>query len=174
MLGSGPIQRQSGVRSGVILALATAASILAAHTFQLAAGRVLGREDNGSLAALLGFLSIILIPAGALQMAVSREVSRSLATGDPAGAARLARGALRAALIAFFHSGVSNLISAGIRAVPLGQTAGQRILASLQSAVIAAADDALARHPDDVGSAAPMIEWTSIRHETQYTRLFRS
>jgi len=89
-------------------------------------------------------------------------------------AARTCGVPLRAALIAFFHSGVSNLISAGIRAVPLGQTAGQRILASLQSAVIAAADDALARHPDDVGSAAPMIEWTSIRHETQYTRLFRS
>jgi urease accessory protein len=81
---------------------------------------------------------------------------------------------LRAALIAFFHSVVSNLISAGIRTVPLGQTAGQRILASLQGGVIAAADDALARDPNDIGSAAPMIEWTSIRHETQYTRLFRS
>ena len=81
---------------------------------------------------------------------------------------------LRAALIAFFHSMVSNLISAGIRTVPLGQTAGQRILASLQTTAIEAADDALARDPEDVGAAAPMIEWTSIRHETQYTRLFRS
>jgi urease accessory protein len=89
-------------------------------------------------------------------------------------AARTCGVPLRAALIAFFHSVVSNLISAGIRTVPLGQTAGQRILASLQSAVIAAADGALTRDHDDVGSAAPMIEWASIRHETQYTRLFRS
>ena len=89
-------------------------------------------------------------------------------------AARTCSVPLRAALIAYFHSVVSNLISAGIRTVPLGQTAGQRILASLQAAVIAAAEDALSRDPDDVGAAAPIIEWTSIRHETQYTRLFRS
>ena len=81
---------------------------------------------------------------------------------------------LRPTLIAFFHSVVSNLISAGIRTIPLGQTAGQRVLAALQPAAIAAADDALRRDPRDVGSAAPMLEWTSIQHETQYTRLFRS
>jgi len=81
---------------------------------------------------------------------------------------------LRPALIAFFHAVVSNLISAGIRTIPLGQTAGQRVLAALQPAVIAAADDALRRDTRDVGSAAPVVEWTSIQHETQYTRLFRS
>jgi urease accessory protein len=81
---------------------------------------------------------------------------------------------LRPTLIAFFHSIISNLISAGIRTIPLGQTAGQRVLAALQPAVIAAADDTLHRDPGDVGSAAPMTEWTSIQHETQYTRLFRS
>ena len=81
---------------------------------------------------------------------------------------------LRPALIAFFHSVVSNLISAGIRTIPLGQTAGQRVLAALQPAVIAAADDTLRRDKRDIGSAAPMFEWTSIQHETQYTRLFRS
>lgn len=81
---------------------------------------------------------------------------------------------LRATLVAFFHSVVSNLISAGIRTIPLGQTAGQRVLASLQDAVIVAAGGALSRDPRDVGAAAPVIEWTSIGHETQYTRLFRS
>jgi urease accessory protein len=81
---------------------------------------------------------------------------------------------LHAALVAFFHAVVSNLISAGLRTVPLGQTAGQRILSALQPDVVAAADGVLVRNPADVGSAAPAIEWTSIRHETQYTRLFRS
>ena len=88
--------RQSGARSGALLAGATAVSILAAYVFLLAAGRLLGSEDYGSFAALLGLLTIIVLPAGALQMAVSREISRSLATGDERGAARLARGTLRA------------------------------------------------------------------------------
>jgi O-antigen/teichoic acid export membrane protein len=100
VLASGPVRSQSGARSGAQLAVATAVSIVAAYVFLLAAGRILGSEDYGSLAALLGVLTIVLIPAGALQMAVSREVSRRVATGDPAGAARLARGALRAAAVA--------------------------------------------------------------------------
>jgi O-antigen/teichoic acid export membrane protein len=90
---------KSGARSGALLAAASGASIVLAYVFLLAAGRILGSEDYGSLAALLGLLAIVLIPAGALQMAVSREVSRSVATGNPAGAARLARGTLRVALI---------------------------------------------------------------------------
>jgi O-antigen/teichoic acid export membrane protein len=92
--------RPSGARSGAILAVATAVSIVAAYAFLLAAGRILGSEDYGSLAALLGFLTIVLIPAGALQMAVSREVSRRVATGEADTASRLARGTLRAAAIA--------------------------------------------------------------------------
>ncbi|HEY0303292.1 MAG TPA: urease accessory UreF family protein [Rhizomicrobium sp.] len=78
------------------------------------------------------------------------------------------------ALVAFYHSVVSNLISAGLRTIPLGQTAGQRVLAALQSQVIAAVDATLRRDPRDVGAAAPVVEWCSIRHETQYTRLFRA
>jgi O-antigen/teichoic acid export membrane protein len=92
--------RQSGARSGALLAAATAVSILAAYGFLLGAGRILGTEDYGSFAALLGLLTIILLPAGALQMAVSREISRSLATGDERGVRRLARGTLRAFAVA--------------------------------------------------------------------------
>jgi len=79
----------------VLLAAASGISILLAYVFLLAAGRILGTEDYGSFAALLGLLTIIVLPAGALQMAVSREVSRSLATGDERGAMRLSRGTLR-------------------------------------------------------------------------------
>src|SRR5439155_2723940 len=96
----GPAELQSGARSSALLAAATALSIVGAYVFLLAAGRILGSEDYGSLAALLGLLAIVLIPAGALQMAVSREVSRSVASGDPESAGRLARGTLRVALIA--------------------------------------------------------------------------
>jgi len=90
----------SGARSGVVLGVASGASIVAAYVFLLAAGRILGSRDYGSLAALLGLLAVVLIPAGALQMAVSREISRRVASGDSAGAARLARGTLRASLLA--------------------------------------------------------------------------
>lgn len=81
----------SGARGGVILALASAASIVANYVFLLAAGRLLGSESYGSLAALLGLLAVILIPASALQMAVSRDVSRRLASGDSEGASNFAR-----------------------------------------------------------------------------------
>jgi O-antigen/teichoic acid export membrane protein len=96
----GAAEASSGARSGALLAAASGVSIVAAYVFLLAAGRILGSEDYGSLAALLGLLALVLIPAGALQMAVSREVSRHIASGDAAGAGRLARGTLRASALA--------------------------------------------------------------------------
>jgi urease accessory protein len=69
----------------------------------------------------------------------------------------------------------ANLVSAGVRLVPLGQTDGQIATAALLPAIIAATDAALAlRDADELGSAAPALDLFSMRHETQYTRLFRS
>ena len=48
------------------------------------------------------------------------------------------------------------------------------IVTTLEPIVLAAARSAIARPLDDLGSAAPMIDWTSMQHETQHTRLFRS
>jgi O-antigen/teichoic acid export membrane protein len=93
-------QSQSGARSGALLAAASAVSIVTAYVFLLAAGRILGSDDYGSLAALLGVLAVVQIPAGALQMAISRDVSRYAAAGDDARATRLARGTLRWSAIA--------------------------------------------------------------------------
>ena len=75
---------------------------------------------------------------------------------------------------AFLHAVVSNWISAGARLVPLGQTDSQRILASLETDVAATAKRALAASLDDLGSATFRADLASLRHETQYTRLFRS
>ncbi len=74
----------------------------------------------------------------------------------------------------FLHALVSNWISAGARLVPLGQTDSQRILASLEADVAATASRALASSLDDLGSATFRADLASLRHETQYTRLFRS
>ncbi len=75
---------------------------------------------------------------------------------------------------AYLHAFAANLISAGIRLIPLGQSDGVRALAALEPAVQRAAHDALAGTIDDVGTATPVVDWASARHETQYTRLFRS
>lgn len=78
------------------------------------------------------------------------------------------------ALSAFLQSYVANLVTAGVRLVPLGQTDGQRAIAALEEAVLATAEEALSATVDDLGSAAFMVDLASMRHETQYTRLFRS
>jgi len=78
------------------------------------------------------------------------------------------------ALSAFLQSYVANLVNAGVRLVPLGQTDGQRAIASLEEAVLTTAEETIGATVDDLGSAAFMVDLASIRHETQYTRLFRS
>jgi urease accessory protein len=72
------------------------------------------------------------------------------------------------------HALTSNWISAGARLVPLGQTASQRLLALLEPVVVSTAKRALRACLDDLGSATFRADLASMRHETQYTRLFRS
>ena len=78
------------------------------------------------------------------------------------------------ALGAFTQSFAANLVSAAVRLVPLGQSDGLAVLAALEPAVQAAVSSALSVELDDVGAAAPVVDWCSMSHETQYTRLFRS
>jgi urease accessory protein len=81
---------------------------------------------------------------------------------------------LKIALTAYLQAFSANLVSAGVRLVPLGQTDGQRAIAALEPHVINAASQALNCPFENLGTAAPMTDWTSMMHETQYTRLFRS
>ncbi|MBN8920246.1 MAG: urease accessory protein UreF [Rhizobiales bacterium] len=81
---------------------------------------------------------------------------------------------LRPALGAYLHAVVANLVSAGVRLIPLGQTAGQRALAALMPVIANVAIRALDTPLDDIGSATIRADIASMRHETQYTRLFRS
>ena len=81
---------------------------------------------------------------------------------------------LQPALHAFLHAVVSNWISAGARLIPLGQTDSQRVLARLEADVAATAKRATAATLDDLGSATFRADLASLRHEAQYTRLFRS
>jgi urease accessory protein len=81
---------------------------------------------------------------------------------------------LAPALNAYLHTMTANLISAGVRLIPLGQTDGQRVLAALEPVVASTAQRALAMPLDEVGGAAFRADIASMRHEAQYTRLFRS
>jgi urease accessory protein len=82
--------------------------------------------------------------------------------------------ALEPSLAAHLQAIAANWVSAGVRLIPLGQSDGQRVLAALEPAVTATMRRALATGLDDVGSSAFRADLASARHETQYTRLFRS
>jgi urease accessory protein len=81
---------------------------------------------------------------------------------------------LGAALTAYLAAFVANLVSAGVRAIPIGQTDGQRIIAATAPLIEATAGAALAAGLDQLGGAAFRADIASMKHETQYTRLFRS
>jgi urease accessory protein len=82
--------------------------------------------------------------------------------------------ALDTALPAFLQAVAANWISAGVRLIPLGQTDGQRVLVALEDVIAATAARAVNASLDDIGGAALRADIGSMRHETQYTRLFRS
>jgi urease accessory protein len=78
------------------------------------------------------------------------------------------------ALQAFLHSLAANWISAGVRVIPLGQTDGQRVLVALEGDIGACAARARATPLDEIGACTVRADIAGMRHETQYTRLFRS
>ena len=82
--------------------------------------------------------------------------------------------ALAPALRAYCHAFAANLVSAGVRLVPLGHTDGQRALQALEGAVEEAATLGETRELSQLSSITIMADLAAMRHETQYTRLFRS
>jgi urease accessory protein len=78
------------------------------------------------------------------------------------------------ALPAFLQASIANLVTAGVRLIPLGQTDGQLAIAALEGAVLDLGAQAQEATIEDLGSAAFMVDFASMAHETQYTRLFRS
>ena len=78
----------------------------------------------------------------------------------------------RAALVAYLWSWLENQVMVAVKAVPLGQTAGQKMLLQLGERLAAVAD--LEIPEQDWSNFAPGLAYLSARHETQYSRLFRS
>ncbi len=89
-------------------------------------------------------------------------------------AASASEAGVRAIVLAFAFGWAENMVQAAITSVPLGQSAGQRILARLTREIPPAADLALSLDEDDRQAFSPMMAILSARHEHQYSRLFRS
>jgi urease accessory protein len=78
------------------------------------------------------------------------------------------------ALVAYLWAWLENQVMAALKAVPLGQTDGQRMLLALGNRLEAFAEEAAATDDDEISNFAPGLALASSRHETQYSRLFRS
>ncbi|BAY64311.1 urease accessory protein UreF [Calothrix brevissima NIES-22] len=81
---------------------------------------------------------------------------------------------IKAALLGYLHSWASNLITAGVKIIPLGQTAGQMLLLDLQELLSVVGVEILALEDDELACCTWGLSLASMQHETQYTRLFRS
>ena len=79
-----------------------------------------------------------------------------------------------AAVTAYLHGFIANLVSAGVRLIPLGQSAGLAVQAGLEAAILETARETAYAQLEDVGGACLRADLAAMRHETQYTRLFRS
>ena len=103
----------------------------------------------------------------ALAPAPQWPVAFALAAADSGASAR--------AVLASLAAGwAENATQAALKAVPLGQTAAQRILTALAAAIPAAVERALAMPAGEMQAFAPMLAILSSQHEEQYSRLFRS
>lgn len=89
-------------------------------------------------------------------------------------AASATQAGVRDALLAFAFSWAENMMSAAIKSVPLGQSAGHRILSRLAAAIPVAVDQAMSTPDSERQAFTPMLAILSAQHETQYSRLFRS
>lgn len=81
---------------------------------------------------------------------------------------------VRDGLLAYAFGWAENMVQAAIKSVPLGQSAGQRILSALTAAIPAAVAHALSVPEHKRQAFSPMLAILSAQHEVQYSRLFRS
>ncbi|MEA5571704.1 urease accessory protein UreF [Calothrix sp. UHCC 0171] len=81
---------------------------------------------------------------------------------------------LEAALLGYLQSWASNLITAGVKLIPLGQTAGQQLILALQPLFTSAVAEIMHLEDDDLSCCSWGLSLASMQHEVLYTRLFRS
>jgi urease accessory protein len=120
-----------------------------------------------------------LAQGAAFQRAVSNWASPALPESTPYAVAVGAQAGMYridedTTATAYLQTVATNLISAAVRLVPLGQTVGLKTLAALEPVILATATETKHATIDDLGGCAFRSDLAAMRHETQYTRLFRS
>jgi urease accessory protein len=144
-----------------------AAALAARETAEL-------RLESEQMGYSLGRWLAAVCPRAADDALIAARLSPlSLPVGWAIAAQRLALSD-RDALLALFWTFTENQAMVLMKAVPMGQIAAQRLLRTLGPTIDAAIERALALPPADWSSAAPLLAVASARHETQYSRLFRS
>ena len=128
------------------------------------------RADDGDRGLALARL---LRDLGAENISWPRECALPLATAF-AWAARHWGIPRAATLEAYAWAWLEGQVLAGVKLIPLGQVAGQRLLCVLATPLALAVAEGLALKDDDIGGSLPALAMASTLHETQYTRLFRS
>lgn len=174
----------AGRNDGIFLIAAHRAATIADGAGLLAiadfAAALRGTRETAmeSLAQGSAFLKAIaagwpdLVDSAAVEsLAGAQSISYPVAVGAVAAIAGIDEAAV---LEAYLMALAANLISAGIRLVPLGQSDGLRIVAELEPRVYEYAKRLRLLSLEDLGGSALAVDWTSMHHETQYTRLFRS
>ena len=124
-----------------------------------------------SLAQGAAFIAAAAAWSTPLARDLPRECPYAVAVGAIAARCDISEGA---ACIGFLQAWSANLVNAGLRLIPLGQSAGLRILATLEPIAVARAAATRTSTLDDLGSACFRADLASMHHETQYTRLFRT
>ncbi|QDL90863.1 urease accessory protein UreF [Paroceanicella profunda] len=138
---------------------------LAALAEALAPARERHLETMAQGAAFARVTGAVWPEAGSAPLAYPLAVARAAA----------ARGLPPRLVLGFFlHGFAANLVSAAVRLVPLGQTDGQRILAALLPLCEELAERALSAGEEEIGGCTLLADIAAMRHETQYSRLFRS
>jgi urease accessory protein len=132
------------------------------------------RRESEQMGYSLGRWLAAVCPRAADDALIAERLSPlALPVAWAIAAARLGLGE-RDALLAMFWTFTENQAMVLMKAVPMGQIAAQRLLRTLAPAIDAAIDRAMVLPREAWSSTAPLLAVASSRHETQYSRLFRS
>ena len=130
------------------------------------------RQQSWQMGGSLTKLAIELTPEiQELIIAIGRPCNYAIAVGVVAQYWQIDR---QTTVTAYLHSWVTNLIGAGIKLIPLGQTAGQQILWQLQAEIDLLSQTIPTLADEDLYACSWGLSLASMQHETLYSRLFRS
>jgi urease accessory protein len=129
------------------------------------------RASSWQMGQSLMRLLLAMKPVEAQSFCLESECNYAVALGIFAALEQINSKSL---ILGYLHSWATNLITGGVKLIPLGQTAGQILLHELHANISNAATEIISLEDDELSSCSWGLSLASMAHETQYTRLFRS